>query len=647
MGQANRAASPKSTGIAQNIVMNDEQVYCKTPDGESALVQRTRLVQRNLRNVLILVDGAATVADLTRKLGDGNFVRASLAELLRGGFVETIEENRVRRGLDLADAGEGAPGTDPPPALEDKPLSLPPQLETVSPAPAQDQPEIPVCEEAPPPPDSVAVTESAADFRRPPEKAPFWRRWFATRKSGRAATETSPTVVVPGDVASRPESKPVKVRIKPIRRGVASKPRWSWWARLVTTLAVLGACLVVASVVFPYDRYKSQVEDRCTAWLGRPVSIGEIRFTLMPRPGFALEQVRVGGDQGVVLGSVRGFPAPLSLFGDRWRIDTIVLERPVIDERAIRALLDPRKPHSSVGMAVQRVTIEGATVAIAGVGLEDVSGSIDLTPEAGIDEIRLLSKDGSVKLTAMPTAAPGLKLNLASAGWRAPWRGGIQIDAMDAEGRMDQVSLRIDKLTLRTLGGTITGSASVDWQRQVTLAAQGNYARINLQQLLALIEPAARAQGDLSGRIALRASGSSFESAARGISGGGPFSLDRGSLEGFDLVEAVRSRSDSPIRGGTTKLEEFDGSVAFDSGGWRLSGLRGNSGALSTSGFLRQAGGKVDGVMGVQLRGSANQVNVPVVITGSLADPLLTAKRRAGAPLAVESVPGADEGRGG
>ncbi len=73
-------------GIAHNIVMTDEQIYCKTPEGERALVQRTRLVQRNLRNVLILVDGVATVADLTKKLGDGAFLRASLAELVRGGF---------------------------------------------------------------------------------------------------------------------------------------------------------------------------------------------------------------------------------------------------------------------------------------------------------------------------------------------------------------------------------------------------------------------------------------------------------------------------------------------------------------------------------------------------------------------------------
>ena len=175
---------------------------------------------------------------------------------------------------------------------------------------------------------------------------------------------------------------------------------------------------------------------------------------------------------------------------------------------------------------------------------------------------------------------------------------------------------------------------------------QTSFARVNLQRLLALVEPAARVQGDLSGKIALRANASSFESTGRAVSGGGTFSLERGALDGFDLVEAVRSRSDNPIRGGSTKLEEFSGNISFDGASWRVSGLRGSSGVMSTSGYLHKADGKVDGVMDVQLHGSANQVNVPVVISGTLSDPLLMARRRSAPSPTGESGQAADDGRG-
>ena len=627
--------------------MNDEQVYCKTAEGERALVQRTRLVQRNLRNVLILVDGVATVADLTLKLGDASFLRASLAELVRGGFVETIEESQVRRGLTAASAPEGEPKTIPGPEPDDRPVSLPPQLESILPqrSPAQEEPEVDVHQELPQA-EPVMAPEPPA-YLRPAPREPFWRRWFGTRKPVGVPVDSRPTPQKP-HFPPKAESarKPIKVRIKPIRRGVASEPRMGWPSRLVALLLALGAFSVVAVVVFPYDRYRHEVEERVSAWLGQPVMIGEVRFSLTPRPGVTLDRVRLGGEQGVVLGSVRVRPSPFSLFSDRWRIGAAVLERPLIDQRAILALLDSRKSPAGDTISLQRVDIEGATISIAGMGLEDVSGTIELTPAAGIDEIGLRVGDGSLRLTALPQAGSSLKLTLTSAGWRMPWRGGIPIESIEAEGLLNRNVLRIDKLGLRMLGGSINGSGSVDWQHQVALAMQASFARINLKRLLALLEPAARVEGDVSGKMAVRASAPSIETIGRAVSGSGSFSLERGSLEGFDLVEAVRTRSDNPIRGGATKLEDFTGSISIDPGGWRLSGLRGNSGVMSTSGYLNQAGGKVNGVMDVQLRGSANQVNVPVVISGSLADPLLTARRRSPPLLNPDSGQGADDGRG-
>ena len=44
--------------------MDLEIIYAKTLSGEEAMHKRTRVMQRNVRMVLILVDGQSTVADL-------------------------------------------------------------------------------------------------------------------------------------------------------------------------------------------------------------------------------------------------------------------------------------------------------------------------------------------------------------------------------------------------------------------------------------------------------------------------------------------------------------------------------------------------------------------------------------------------------
>ena len=70
--------------------MNYDQVYVKTREGEEAVHQRTRLVQRNLRTVLILIDGKSSVAELIAKAGGEDVLLSALehdrVRLLASGF---------------------------------------------------------------------------------------------------------------------------------------------------------------------------------------------------------------------------------------------------------------------------------------------------------------------------------------------------------------------------------------------------------------------------------------------------------------------------------------------------------------------------------------------------------------------------------
>lgn len=614
--------------------MNDDQIFCKTPEGERALLQRTRLVQRNLRNVLILVDGATNVAELTRKLGDGGFLRASLGELVRGGFIETLEENRVRRGLEAANAPEGEPKTIPVPDLvPPKPIELPPQVDSVLPEHSgwrvepridlddlEDEIEEPLVAEAAP-----AVTEA-------PRSEPFWKRWFAKKTvGGERATPAGPVADVP--LAPPTEPRPArKVRIKKIRRGPAAQP-FKWKSYLVRALLLLLVAGVLGVVLFPYDRYRGEVERRASAWLGQPVTIGSMHLALSASPGIVLEQVRVGAQPGVALGSVRVIPDVMTLGDLSWRVGTVVLEKPAIDQNLILALLDERRSPSTDTLRLQRVRIERATVSIAGMSLDDVSGDIFLTPQAGISEIRLNGGNGAVSVLAVPEGKNALKLTLGSTAWRLPLAGGIPVESIDAQAVLTRDALRADKVDLRMLEGVVSGSATVQWGPRIDLTVQAKFDRIGLQRLFAMVEPSARIQGQIGGRLSLRGNGESFSVALRALSGSGPFKVERGVFQGFDLVEAVRnSRSETPVRGGDTRLEELEGSIAFEGGKWRLGGLRGHSGALAAYGYLNQSGGKLEGAMDVQLRGSASQVNVPVAISGSLADPVLKGRRGGGVP---------------
>ena len=75
--------------------MSDERIFFKTTAGEAAVRERTRLVQRNLRTVLILVDGLADIGALKAKAGDATLVDAAIIELEAMGLIETRDGSRA------------------------------------------------------------------------------------------------------------------------------------------------------------------------------------------------------------------------------------------------------------------------------------------------------------------------------------------------------------------------------------------------------------------------------------------------------------------------------------------------------------------------------------------------------------------------
>ncbi len=68
--------------------MDSDLIYAKTASGEEAVQKRTRLMQRNVRMVLILVDGQSTVADLCQKTNNPKLTESALAELENNGLIE-------------------------------------------------------------------------------------------------------------------------------------------------------------------------------------------------------------------------------------------------------------------------------------------------------------------------------------------------------------------------------------------------------------------------------------------------------------------------------------------------------------------------------------------------------------------------------
>ena len=310
--------------------MDADFIYTKTPAGEEAIRQRTRVMQRNVRMVLILVDGRSSFQDLCLRTGNVKLTENALLELEKGGFIVPLVSGK---------AEEKKPATvseNPRSAAEKLPSIIPPEntsppvspfsptqgIEIISSmqlslsaaehsraAPAEKAPPLDAPSVLPPPPPPVAPVEdqqeeypvlswSVSDLPPPPE----------------AENETPPSPSFSERVKTLlPRGEPADDEpIKLVPRGGKKSLRWS--SVLLFLLLLIGV-LGLLTVFFPYDSYRPEIEAAMSREIGQTVKLGEIEVVFQPAPAIVLKKVRIaGGRHGFSVNKAVLEPALTSLF---------------------------------------------------------------------------------------------------------------------------------------------------------------------------------------------------------------------------------------------------------------------------------------------------------------------------------------------
>ena len=403
--------------------MDNEIVYRKTPAGDQAMRQRKRLMQRNLRMVLILVDGVSPVSELAKKTGDAQLTASALGELLQGGFIEPLPAREVLTKIDsqVLIGGE-----------KEKTVTR-------------------VGDTAPEQPVPVGAASPRRWAREAIEARPrtsFWSGWLGKKKGeehdGAAGSKTSSTLArqrekqpggeaqgemkdselslfstfsqEPKAVQAPGKKMPAPAQIKrdrlqgKIDRSEASfetisMPKVSarsqeahkaavdnsdfkqrlehsktrlkgrWWLVPLLLCLVLG----VGFALFSVERYVPQIEQKLLAATGSEVRVEAVDVTFKPQPALVLKGVHIGKGQSVLRAeNVRlgAFSALGLLFSDTARID--VLEVAGIDFghenfTALPALLASlSRPEGHV--SVRRINFERVSLSLSGLRLENLEG---------------------------------------------------------------------------------------------------------------------------------------------------------------------------------------------------------------------------------------------------------------------------------
>jgi len=569
--------------------MDEQLIYAKTAAGEKALRQPTPILQRELHLLLGAVDGRANTAELKRRLEDGSQIDAALEELERRGLIRKLAAKPQLWEVVLGDAP-------------------PDQSRHTSVASRSD-----------PSPSEGGTAHRGGSLSRLCGKYSAWRRKWAARKEERAFRRAYET---PSD-----DDRFAPVKLKPIRRGQHRKMNWPLAAAAALLLLAIGALLL--ALIFPYQRYRPEIERRLSAALRDPVSISEVRFGFRPYPNITLEGVSVGAEPYAEIKAIRVLPDPFSLFSAHWIILQARFEGMDIRNRGIGP-----SAHWLAGTA----GIEGAvllrgghfdqlSVDIGDLHLDDLSGELRTTLDGGVAKILLHNGEGSLHLELTP-APSGYQLSAVGKALTMPSRPKLTFTYLGVQGELRPGLLRLSKIDGGLYGGFLDGAAEIDWNEAATLVADIGLRSISSDRLLASAAHGLSLAGKIGGKFHIESRATKLAELSDNLRIRGEFLAERGAINGLDLIEAVRSKR--PIRGGATRFERLSGELRLEGQTCHLDGLKLSSGLMKAEGNLdigrdRRIGGR----MALDLTGAATRIRAELAIGGTLDEPQISSGRGA------------------
>lgn len=620
--------------------MNYEEIYAKTREGEEAVHQRTRLVQRNLRTVLILIDGKSSVKELVSKAGSEEALLAALEQLERDGFIQLVS------GIGASPVGDdaGSMANYLEPATDEAYPSLPPADAKGSTPFSTPSSEPAVNPFAPPPVAAKARPSSVATSIDGVSISPFSiaavEKPSAPPASNPFQVTSSPFGAPPPQKAAAVSAPPARTAPEPEARGSDEMPSPAAFkrrGRLLTgqRLLVGGAGLIlalVATVIFyPYDSHRPQVEAALTELVGQPVTIASVGASFFPGPALVLSQVSMGmgsDDGGVTISEMRAVPSIGALLTGRKSFSRVTLRGTQVPMAQLgRVASGLSAAGQSRVFSVGRLDLDVMTLALRDISFQDYSGRADLAPDGSLKQMSLQSKDGTMSIQVGPGASANdpTQVLVRGLGWKSGEGSPFVFDSLEISGQLSGTRFVAEKIEGRIFGGVVQGQLQLDWSGGMLVAGDVNVDYMNAPQLAsALGSGSINVEGPVSARVRFRAAGESWNAIAGKVPLEGSFLGKTGVINGLDFVEAVRRGNKLATRGGATRYEQLVGKFRWDGGVLQLSDIDLSSGPVRATGSVAVLkGGNLAGSLSVALQSSASTIRTPVSVLGTLKDPQL------------------------
>jgi hypothetical protein len=381
--------------------------------------------------------------------------------------------------------------------------------------------------------------------------------------------------------------------------------------KILVVLVVLVLAAIAVPVFVPMSGFIPQLCALASEKLGHPVSIRDLQLRLVPTPRIVAMGVAFGRKPGIRIHELQIVPDLLSFVSGPIVISVVRAYSVDVEEIVLPATSKARVKDP---IAVREVQLRDVRFLRVPLRLPPLNIDARLGQAYRIESAVLEMDEGAIGVRMVPQGATATQISF--------------------EGEL--------------YGGTLQGSAKVDWGRPWQVAGDLTAHGVDLAPLQQVRGKPVKLTGRVNADLAFSAHAKTADLLLESATFDGPFEIFEGAYNGVDLAKAGDLTA-SKAAGDATLFKELKGQLQVQGANVRISGLCARSPNMVAGGHVEIAEDqRLSGKLSVSMARTGGLFGVPVTLSGTSADPSVspTAGYTIGAVLGTLILPGIGTGLG-
>ena len=378
--------------------------------------------------------------------------------------------------------------------------------------------------------------------------------------------------------------------------------------------------LVTIPFLIPMENYRGEMEQALSEKLGQPVTVDDLRVSILPVAGVTAHGVAIG-DEGKLDAVVVELALMALLFGEI-EIPSVRINGGELPVATLGALAGGEE-EGEAAVTVKEVRVRNLALLHGDNRLGPFMADIPLGGEVGFYRTELRQSDNSLQLALLPTGQ-GIELSLSLVQWTFPLDPPLVIDRLQAAGTLHDGRVKITKVDAEAYQGTLSGDGEVSWREGWRVDQRFDVQGVELEPLLKALGHERKLAGKLDAKGTLALAAVEPAALADNPTVDTDFVINQGVLFNADLEKAAKSLATSEQQGGDTPFDQLKGHLRLENNDLTATQVSITSESLEAKGDVKATGMQaLAGEVNVGLKGAAMIAGIPLKVSGTVDEPSL------------------------